>query len=173
MARRTVADWLEAIEAVQQRRPGVAAPEWDRALANPNTLAMVIRDLTRVDLSPSKKGPRDIPELTVGTAIIDELAGDTEYTSLPFTEAFQNLVAARGLSMAGVARKISVSRSQAHRYITGERTPPVTDMAHIAIAFGKPATYFREYRALRIASAVAEAMEADPDRSAALCQSMH
>lgn len=171
---RSKAEWERIIAGIHRRRPSTAQPEWARLLDDPDRLASVLRDTIRLRPTDSDAttGPRDMPELDEANRLLRDLTGDQEYTCLPFTEALANLVRARGWSVRQLARRINVSHQQAHCYMTGTRSPALDDMGLIAEAFGKPQTYFREYRALVIAAEVAEAMNRDPDRSAAICNRM-
>jgi hypothetical protein len=166
------ARWAKVLDDVQRRRPEAVSPDWRRTFEDHDKLAAVLRDTIKFEQRSTRTGTRVIQDEAQAAMSLSALAGDLEYTALPFTAALRNLVTHRGWSVRQLAERIGTSHTQARRYLVGTAVPPVEAMSSIAGAFKKPATYFREYRAIVIAAAVAEEMDRNPDRSAALCNNM-
>lgn len=89
-----------------------------------------------------------------------------DYSMEPFVRALRAMVAPRSIRHA--ARNAGVSKSHLARLLSGEAQPSIEDLRTIAAGFGRDPSYFREYRAWKLAEHVTTRMCDLPDISVAL-----
>ena len=154
---------------IGERFPSTKSLNWERAFSNNiELLGRVLQDILKVDVvSAGRPGPRPNLDRTRAEPQLERLLGkdpaDHPYTVLPFPEALRILIGDR--SLAAAARKLGVSKTNVHRWLSGAAVPSQEQMERIAAAFAKQPSYFPEYRANKIAGAVGEHLVVDPEVS--------
>lgn len=154
----------ERMAMVHQQFPAVDKLDWERAFDEDyGLLGKLIRDVLRLDVpEPGKSGPRPVLDLEDGTAALHRLLRD-DYGTLPFAEMLEVL---RGkLSLRGLANKTGISKTQIARLLDGEVQPTVPEMMSVAGAFKKDPSYFLEWRAAAVASAIVLRLSRVPEAS--------
>ena len=169
--RRKVSD-AEKFADLRRRFPKVETPIED-VLEDDQFLGRLLVDICRVGWTPTqRRGNR--AELDYATfvqrlrALADMRKG--EYTGLPFADAFTILAGER--SLAHVASKTGLSRSQVRRLLVGTHTPSTDEMEAVAKAFGKNPMFFTEYRTAAILAKMAEHLTSTPEVSVGLVAQM-
>lgn len=173
--------WDERYRRIQAQFPSCRPDfSWYDSLESPQLLGRLLHDLANIGWErPTRRGQRSrldpdegmerIAALFEGgpklSALEAEVSGDA--TTLPFHEAFAELAAERQLTITAISRlgAITMSRTEVHRLIRGERAPTGYDMEQVAAAFDKEPTYFHEYRVGMLTEAFLSHLHADPEIS--------
>jgi DNA-binding phage protein len=145
--------WDERLKLIYEEFPGIADPDWNAILKDPDVLARMLKDILKVDqIEPGRAGPRPNLDIERGLRTWHEMTvGD--YAEHPFVEAFRLLT--RNHSVRSVAHKTSISKSRVERLLQGQDHPTVEDLRLIAQAYNKKPAFFVEYRAEFIMAAIA------------------
>lgn len=135
------------------------------AIADYDLLGRVMRDVLRVGYEPPRRGQRSPLEWSDGQARLRSLAAERSglASNLPFGEAFARL--ADGHSVDAMADSTGLHTWVLDALLEGQRDPTAEEMVAIADAFGKPPTYFLEYRITFICAAMATSLLANPERT--------
>jgi transcriptional regulator with XRE-family HTH domain len=157
--------WDERLARVHRQWPSTAERDWDEALRDYELLGGVIRDMLKIEAAPVRRGQRPGLELAAGEARLRQLAGD-DWTTLPFTDAFRLLGGTR--TKQDLADHCGLTRHAVSRLLSGSSEPTGTEMEAIAAAFGKPATYFPEYRVALVCAFLVDYFATAPEASVAL-----
>lgn len=154
----------ERMAMIRQQFPSVTKLEWERAFDEDyGLLGKVIRDILRLDVpQSSKSGPRSVPSGAEGSAALHRLLKD-DFGTLPFHEMFEVLQGK--LSVRGLANKVGISKSQVSRLLAGQTHPTAAEMQLVAAAFKKHPSYFVEWRAAVVATAIRERLTGVPEAS--------
>lgn len=134
------------------------------AIADYDLLGRVMRDVLRVGYEPPRRGQRSPLEWSDGQARLRSLAA--ERSGMATTEVFHRAYPriAHGLTVDAVADTTGIPAARLFVIADGGH-PTFEEMAAIAAAFGKPPTYFLEYRVQFICSAIATNLLAAPERT--------
>lgn len=180
--------WEDCYERINREFPSV--PDAHHWLTDTSTrisdmgLMRLIGDLGNIGNTIKRRGQRTPPseELVAGTVqtIFRDGLGvgagpviERDYTTRPFAEAFRDLVGARSALQMSRRTKIQLDRMKRLLGYRGrEYAPTGEEMAAIAAAFGKQPWYFREVRSAMVAAMAYSRMDADPDLSARIVQSI-
>lgn len=160
--------WGERMAEINDRWPSTTwgQAQWFEVLGDYDLLGRILRDVLKVGYEePSRRGQRGPLEWSDGMARLRALNAqrDGRVSLEPFPVAFTTL--STGRSITQVARRVEMSRSQVHRFLSGEISPAPSEMEQIAAAFGKPPTFFAEYRVHLITQALANQLMASPESS--------
>lgn len=133
------------------------------AIADYDLLGRVLRDILRVGYEAPRRGQRSPLEWSDGRARLRSLTAERSgsVTTEPFPAAFKLLVAGHTIDAVADTTGVPVDRL----VIIADGDATCEEMAAIADAFGKPATYFLEYRVQLIAEAIVTNLLASPERS--------
>lgn len=173
--------WDDRYKRIQAQYPSTRPDfAWDEALQSAELLGRLLHDLANIGWErPTRRGQRSridpeegmvrIAAVLEGGPRLSALEADRagEATTSAFPEALRELAAEANLTISGVANLegITLSRTEIHRLMRGERAPTGFDMEQIADAFGKAPTYFHEYRVSLLAEAVVAHLEDAPELS--------
>lgn len=172
--------WAERAELIDQHFPETTDLNWNRALADNDTFARIVRDVLkahqhadRPEAERSLAGRRPNLDIELGQQNLRDLVGGS-FATKPFVEAFRQLTTDRATgrlhSLTAIARKTNISRSRVHRLLTGQDEPCLDDMHAIAHAYHHKPSFFTEYRTKAILAFVANKLEDSPEMSASLYQ---
>lgn len=147
---------------IAENFPSVHALDWNKAFDNDIDLfGRIVRDILKIEQPQSgRPGPRLALEYEEGKHRLDQLMGE-DYTTEPFVEAFKYLAADK--SIRQLARKVDLDRNLVFRLLKGQVEPDAFVMEQIAGGFSKHASYFLEYRLLRIKEALGKRMQWAPE----------
>lgn len=168
--------WEDRLAAVKGAYPSTADRYWVEAVQDYALMGGLIHELLRVGHTPKRRGSRPGLEQDAETmARLRELWGD-DYSTLPFAETFTMLKGTRSRSqlvtLIRAKTGVYVSRTQIHRFLTGQAAPGGRDMEVIARAFNKKPTYFHEYRLGLVIASVVALLDASPEQTASLVQQL-
>lgn len=156
--------WDDRLATVHRQYPSTDQRDWSEALRDYDLMGALIRDILKVESAPKRRGQRPSLDIEAGEARLRQLWGD-EWTTLPFAEAFRLL--SGSLSRRAVGERVGVPRATVQRLLDGLE-PTGQEMERIAAAFGKPPTYFREYRVGLVCGFLVEYFADAPEASVAL-----
>lgn len=143
--------------------------DWTQLLTeNPRVLWGIVADVVKaVRASEGERKTGRRPAASVSS--LDELYEvlfPTQYAEAPFREAFARLLAAGGYSQHAFAVYTGFSQATVSRLLAGRSIPTPETMQRIAHFLDVRPTYFREYRALKLAQVLTEVLLAHPGLSA-------
>lgn len=149
-------NWDTAAERLAERY----TPEhWEKVvLADEETLANVVKELIRVTDTPAGRGPRQLPELAAGRALLDRLTNPDiphNYATDLLPVELARIKAEDAHSDRTLAATLSVSRSLVQRVLGGEMNvvSPAT-IRHFGETLRDNDMYFVEARAHLLAAAI-------------------
>ena len=164
--------WSDRLSLIQEHFPATAEPDIGGMLVKDDRiLGAILRDVLHSIQTPEGKTGRKLtfdPER--GREDLRTLTGEN-YTHLPFHQAFRELASdknGRSHSLTEISRKTAISRSRVHRLLNRVEPPSVEDLAVIARCYGKPPSYFGEYRSRYVAKHLAAHLEQNPEMSQAV-----
>lgn len=151
--------WSERLEEIRKVFPD---RDWEEiSKENIEMMGSVLRDMLKADLTkPGQVGPRPALDYQEGIQRLRQYSG-TDWTSLPFPEAFR--VLSQGRSIRHTARKTGLGRDRVFRLMRGLADPNVEVMEQVAEAFGKNPSYFKEYREAYITAHLLKYLQEQPD----------
>lgn len=159
--------WPDRLNQIRREYPSTTD---DRAavreaLADYDLVGRVMRDILRIGWEAPKRGQRPPLEWTDGSARLRAMSAQRSgrATTKLFAEAFRELAA--GATLDALGHALVMSRSQVHRLLRNEIPPTPEELVRIAEHFGKPPTYFHEYRIHLICVSLAEQLTTVPERS--------
>lgn len=160
--------WAERSHAIRQVVPSTSwgTTDWYDALGDYNLLGRIMRDVLKVGWEPpTRRGQRGPLEWDEGMARMEALTAEREghITLVEFNEAFAKLAGNR--AMRHVAIKVGLTKSQVNRLLLGQIKPTMAELERIAAAFGKPPTFFVEYRVNMICAMIADSLITSPERT--------
>jgi len=153
MARSDV--WAERIAKMRATYPGLTRV-WEGAFNDEAILGRAIREL--ISTGPG----RQTPEVAEGIRRWRELTG-LGYSTLRFPASLHELTG--GATIATVAAATGLDTAHVTALFNGT-DPTIDDLTTIAAAYRRDPTWFHEYRVIAVAAAVADALAANPERSA-------
>lgn len=162
--------WADRQSLIAEHFPSTAQPNIGEMLCRDDRiLGAILRDVLHSIQTPDgKRGRKAAFDTEQAQEDLTTIEG-ANYTRYPFHEAFRQLArerrTGRNHSLTEIARRTSISRSRVYRLLNRVEPPSVEDLALIARAYGKPESYFGEYRARFVAQHLASALERDPDMS--------
>lgn len=135
------------------------------AIADYDLLGRVMRDVLRVGYEAPRRGQRSPLEWSDGQARLRSLAAERSglASNESFAAAFARL--ADGHSIEAMADVTGMGIAQLDCLLDGRHAPTDDEMVQIATAFGKPPTYFLEYRIQFICATLATNLAASPERT--------
>lgn len=153
--------WDERVQVIKKRFPSIDRLNWDKAFkADPTLFGRVVNDILKVDAAqPGKPGKRPAIEPKDAEQRLRSLMGE-DYTSLPFTDAFNLMVGHR--SIRHVAAKTGLNRNVIFDLKQGGR-PSVNTMEKVAKAYGKKPDFFAEYRLSYITAVLYQRLDSNPE----------
>lgn len=161
--------WEERKSLIAETWPLVSSPG-QAIVQNETALARLLMNIVAAgqNLNVSQGDRRIIVDPEAGYEDLKTMGG-ANYSTLPFCEAFRELARDRSTgrlhSRSEIAAKVSISRARVHRLLTRAEPPTMADLADIATAYGKPASYFAEYRSRFVAQHLASVLDRNPDMS--------
>ncbi|MBP7629497.1 MAG: helix-turn-helix transcriptional regulator [Acidimicrobiales bacterium] len=165
-------DWDNIVDTMKRDRPSLSDPEWASTIAShmdEDVLGAIIADIIKVEDSTHGRGVRTIPSERVALARLQDLRNGG-FTTQPFALAMRHITAGR--SLRGISAKTGISRSQAHRLLTGACSPTVPEMKAIAEAYGRNPWYFAEWRVQMITAAISDYLAEQPEHTIHLTKRM-
>ena len=154
---------------VQESWPSTRADrdQVSEVLADYDLLGRVMRDVLRIGYDAPRRGQRSPLEWSDGQARLRALSAERagQATTRPFADAFPELASEAGATIDDIAAGADISRSQVHRLLRGHIMATPIEMAKLATYFGKPVTYFTEYRVHLICESMAQQLVAAPERT--------
>lgn len=152
-------------------RAGLAGDDADhiRSTLTVNVMGAIFRDVCNDWYADGRRGHRKPLAPAEYRSLLRSMLG-TDYTTLPFHEAFTDL--ARGFTLDSLAARVGISRSQVNRLMKGEIAPDDYDMTMVAKAFYKTPTFFAEYRYNLAARRLREEFESNPELSMAIARKL-
>lgn len=158
--------WAERLANVRDQWPqtGHNRDQILDSIADYDRLGQVMRDVLRVGYEPPRRGQRSPLEWSDGHARLRSLAAENAgmATTMPFPDAYARL--ADGHSADAMADTTGILPERLTELADGS-DPTGDEMEAIAKAFGKPLTYFLEYRVELIASTIVASLYAAPERT--------
>lgn len=162
-------NWTDRLSLIQEHFPATAEPDIGGMLVEDDrVLGAILRDVLHSIQTPEGKlGRKAEFDTERGWEDLQDIRGQN-YTHLPFHKAFRELARDRGgryHSLTEISRKTTISRSRVHRLLNRVEPPSVEDLADIARSYGKPPSFFGEYRSRFVAQHLTAALEQDPEMS--------
>jgi len=134
---------------------------WDAALtARPDVMHRILADVIKQTYAkPGRVGQLPMPhEEEVDFQAL--LYGEDQ--DRPLTEVLPALMAAKGLGTRSLSERSGVQRATLIRLLRGAYLPNAIELRAIAVAVGKPAAHFVEYRKLMAATALIRMVDEQP-----------
>lgn len=166
--------WEDRRSLVEEHFPSVTDPDiGHKMMQDDRVLGALLRDILHsAQSTPGKLGRKKVFDPERGREDLRTLQGQN-YTHLPFHEAFRKLAtdkSGREQSLTEISRKTAISRSKVHRLLKRVEPPSVEDLTAIAQGYGKPPSFFGEYRSRFVAQHLAAVLEDNPEMSQAVYQ---
>lgn len=158
-------DWRSTLDKIEKDIPGVSDVDWGALFReDPKILGELVNDLIKVNISqkgrPGKRSAQSAEDIE---ADLKKLAGE-DFADVAFPQAMR--AAMGGRSIRHVASQAHLDKMTVHRLLNGRGAPPTAkQMEWLAKAVRKDPSYFVEYRALFVCSALYHIMTQSPEAS--------
>lgn len=158
-------NWQKKIAEIQSTVPGTSQIDWGSLFkADPKILGDLVNDIIKVEVSQKgRPGKRSAKSADLIERDLLKLTNE-DFAFLAFPKAME--VAMGDKSVRDVAKSSYLSKSTVHRLLRGDGAPVTSEQIEaIAPAVGKDPSYFLEYRAMYVCSAIYEMLIASPESS--------